>query len=87
VSLPCYRGRFGAELLALLVLIPTTMETSDGQVVRRFSFESWLDESHAPVGSFSHGLNTPTKNPYVPTTVSLSCLPLLLTSLHIEQLV
>jgi hypothetical protein len=84
-SLPCYRGRFGAE--TLLVLIRTAMDTSDEQAVRRLSFKSWLDESAAPVGPSSHGFNTPTKNPYVPTMVSLSCLSFFVTSLHIEQLV
>jgi hypothetical protein len=74
-------------VLKLLVLIHTAMETSDGQVVRRLSFKSWLDESAAPVGSSSHGFSTPTINPYMPTTVSLSFLSFFVSSLHIEQLV
>jgi hypothetical protein len=37
------------------------METTDGQVARRLSFQSWLDKSEALVGSYSHGLITPTK--------------------------
>jgi hypothetical protein len=60
------------------------METSDGHVVRLLSFESWLDEFLILVGSSSHGFTTPTKKPYVPTIVGLSCLSLFLTSLHIE---
>jgi hypothetical protein len=80
-----YRCHFGTK--TLLVLIRTAMETSDGQAVCHLSLESWLDESAAPFGSSSHGFSTPTKNPYVPTTVSLSCLSFFVTSLHIEQLV
>ncbi|KAG8083712.1 hypothetical protein GUJ93_ZPchr0016g2543 [Zizania palustris] len=53
----------GASAGHLLGAGSSVMETTDGQAARRLSFESWLDESEALVGSSPQGFITPTKKP------------------------
>jgi hypothetical protein len=49
------------EIPELCCVGSSVMENTDGQATRRLSFESWLDESKALVGSSAHGFITPKK--------------------------